>query len=91
MRCQWAVEHQLSKLLGTPFGIDLHTGDVDEFLLRKVQKKLTYSTLVHLSLVGRVLIINSVLFSLFWFFIVISAGSLQVLRKIRGLLQNFMW
>jgi hypothetical protein len=24
-RCQWAVERQLSKLLGTPFGIDLST------------------------------------------------------------------
>jgi hypothetical protein len=41
-RCQWAVENQVSKLLGTPFGMDLHTRDVDEFLLTKIQKKLTY-------------------------------------------------
>jgi hypothetical protein len=35
-QCQWAVEQQLSKLLGTPFGIDLHTDDIDEFLLSKI-------------------------------------------------------
>jgi len=29
--CPWAIEHQLSKFLGSPFGIDVKTSDVDEF------------------------------------------------------------
>jgi hypothetical protein len=91
IRCQWAVEHQLSKLLSTPFGIDLHIGDVDEFLLTKVQKKLTYWTSVHLSLIGRALIVNSVLLSSLWFFIVTWVGSLAILWRIRGMLYNFLW
>jgi hypothetical protein len=83
-RCQWAVEHQLSKLLGTPFGIDLHTGDVDTFLLTKVQKKLTYWTTGHLSLTKRALIVNSMLLYSLWFFIVIWVGSLAILRELEG-------
>jgi hypothetical protein len=40
--CPWAVERQLLKLLGTLFGINLHTQDVDNFLYTKIQKKLDY-------------------------------------------------
>jgi hypothetical protein len=42
MRCEWAVERQLSKLLGTPFGIDLHTADVDAFMMDRIKNKLEY-------------------------------------------------
>jgi len=32
----------MSKLLGSPFGIDLNTTDIDEFLESKIKKKLGY-------------------------------------------------
>jgi hypothetical protein len=82
-RCQWAVERQLSKLLGTPFWIDLSIQDIDEFLYTKIRKNLTYWTTVHLSLARRVVIVvNMVLFSSLWFFITIWVGSLNIIRKI---------
>ena len=39
---QWATEGELSKLLGTPFGLNLKTLDVDQFLYGKITKKLEY-------------------------------------------------
>jgi hypothetical protein len=82
--CPWAVEGQLSKLLGTPFGVNLHTQDVDNFLLSKIQKKLDYWVSVHLSLSGRAIIANSVLLSTLYYFISLWGGSRQVIRKIRS-------
>ena len=39
---QWTNEGDLSKLLETPFGLNLHTQDVDDFLYRKIARKLDY-------------------------------------------------
>lgn len=35
-------EGDLSKLLGTPFGLNLNTQDVNQFLYAKISKKLDY-------------------------------------------------
>lgn len=47
---QWAEEGDLSKLLGTPFGLNLKTRDVDQFLYAKISKKLDYWNTMKLSL-----------------------------------------
>ena len=39
---QWAEEGDLSKLLGTPFGLNFNIQNVDNFLCRKIAKKLDY-------------------------------------------------
>jgi len=39
---QWAEEGDLLKLLGTPFGVNLDTKDVDQFFYGKITKKLDY-------------------------------------------------
>ena len=39
---KWAEDGDLSKLLGTPFGLNLDTKDVDHFLYSKISKKLDY-------------------------------------------------
>jgi hypothetical protein len=57
----WAIERNLSKLLGTPFGLNLHTPDIDTFLVEKVEKKLRYWVNVHLFLAGRATIVKSVI------------------------------
>jgi len=91
INCQWAMEHQLSKLLGSPFGINLHTTDVDEFLAGKVKKKLAYWTSIHLSLAGHAIIVNSILLSTLWYFIAIWGGSLAIIRKLRASMRDFLW
>lgn len=88
--CQWVEPQQLSKLLGTPFGLDLATVDVDEFLLNKIQKKISFWVTTQLSLAGRVVIINSVLLSTLWFFIVIWGGPLEIIKKIKAIFRNFL-
>lgn len=35
---QWATEGELFELLGTPFGLNLNTLDVDQFLYGKITK-----------------------------------------------------
>lgn len=42
LSCPWVVVGNLFRLFGTPFGLELNTVDVDEFLYQKVKKKLNY-------------------------------------------------
>ena len=39
---KWATSGDLSKLFGTPFGLQLELQDVDQFLIDKVKTKLEY-------------------------------------------------
>lgn len=63
----WAQECDLSKLLGTLFGLNLNIPDVDQFLYSKISRKLDYWSSMKLSLAGRVTICNHVLLSTLWF------------------------
>jgi hypothetical protein len=58
---QWVSEHNLSKLLGTPFGISLSSQDVNDFLLTRTDKKLQYWTTKKLNSTGRAVICNGIL------------------------------
>ena len=88
---KWAEEGDLSKLLGTPFGLNLNTPDVDSFLYSKISKKLDYWSTMKLSLAGRIVICNQVLLSTLWFFIMVWGGSNKILKKIRGAIRNYLW
>ena len=79
---QWAREGDLLKLLGTPFGLDLTTEDVDSFLLKRAIAKLTYWTSIHLSLSSRAITMNQVLLSSLWYFASFWSGSSKILVKI---------
>ena len=87
----WAKEGDLSKLLGTPFGLNLNVHDVDQFLHNKISRKLDYWSTMNLSLAGRVVICNQVLLSTLWFFTTVWGGSNKILRKIRGAIRNYLW
>lgn len=87
----WAEETDITKLLGTPFDFNLHTHDVDKFLIKKIAKKLEYWATMKLSLAGRAIIINQVLLSTLWFFISVWGESSKALCKIRSSLRNFLW
>ena len=81
----------LSKLLGTPFGLNLNTPNVDKFLYNKISKKLDYWSTMKLSLGGRIVICNQVLLSTLWFFITVWDGSNKILTKMRGTIRNYLW
>ena len=88
---KWAEEGNLSKLLGTPFGLILDIKDIDQFFYNKIAKKLVYYGSMKLSLAGKIVICNQVLLSTLWFFITVWGVSNKVLRKIRGDIRNYMW
>ena len=88
---KWAEEGDLSKLLGTSFGLNLNTKDVDQFPYNKMTKKLEYWSNMKLSLAGRIVICNQVLLSTFWFFITVWGSLKKKLRKIRGAIRNYIW
>ena len=88
---RWAQEKDLLKLLGTPFGIDPSSDCIDQFLISRVTKKLSYRTAQKLSLVGRALIVKQVLFSTLWIFVSVWQGTVKALAKVKSLLRNFLW
>lgn len=65
-----SVKWELSKVLGTAFGLSLDVHDVDEFLVGKLQEYyLLEDYLKHLSLARRRLFVNYVMASTLWFFV----------------------
>ena len=85
---KWADNGDFSKLLGTPFGLNLDTHDV---LYSKIFKKLDYWRPMKLSLVGRAVICNQMFIFTLWFFITVWGGSNKILSKIRGAIRNYLW
>jgi hypothetical protein len=60
---KWAREKNITKLLGTSFGLGLEVKDIDAFLLNKIKKKMSFWCSTHLSLVGRTFLVNQILLS----------------------------
>jgi hypothetical protein len=89
--CSWAAPGELAKLLGAPFGIELSTEDIDQFLIEKIELKLHYWTTLRLSLAARAVVVNMVLLSTLWYFITLWGGSLKATRIIKSNLMNFLW
>lgn len=55
---KWAQYGNISKFLGSPFGLGLKVGDISKFLLYKVKKELAFWCSTHLSLAGRPFIVK---------------------------------
>lgn len=88
---KWVAHGDMSKLLGTPFGLHLELHNVDQFLINRVKVKLKYWSSTHLSLASRTLIVHQVLMSSFWCFIAVWAGLKKILGKIKVMLRNYLW
>ncbi len=85
-------EGEMSKLLGTPFGLSLEILDIHNFSCNKIKKKFTFlCSCSKLSLVDRATIVNQVLLSSRWFFVLVWRGFKIIIRRIRGLLENYLW
>jgi hypothetical protein len=82
----------MSKLLRTCFGLSLEILDIDNFSCDKIKKKLTFlRSCFKLSLVDRATIVNQVLLSSPWFFVLVWRGFKTIIRRIRGLLETYLW
>ena len=53
-----AENDEVSKLLGTAFGLSLATGDTDEFLLNRIIKFLGYWSSTKINSIGRGTMVN---------------------------------
>jgi hypothetical protein len=80
----------ISKLLGTPFGIDISSEDVNKFLLDRKDKKLQYRTSRKLNNIGRSIICNGILTSSTMFFLAIWGGLQQGINKLKGKVRNYL-
>lgn len=87
---KWADEEEVSKLLGAPFGLSLATEDVDKFLYDKIVTKLNYWGTQKINPTDRAEVVNSVLLSTLFFFLSIWGGSGEGLKKIKGLITNYL-
>ena len=74
----------MAELLGTPFGLNLETKDVDHLFYSKFLKKLDYWSSMKLSLADKAAIYNQVLISTLWFYIIVWGGSDKIFSKIKG-------
>ncbi len=52
---------------------------MDEFLIKKLHKKLRYWGFLHLPLAGKTVVVNSILASTFWFFLLMFGKGLKSL------------
>jgi hypothetical protein len=87
----WALPGEMSKLLGTPFGLNLASRSVDNFLVDRTKQKLTswYASKLHIS--GRVIITNNIILASTLFFLVVWPGTVQAIMHIRKLASYFLW
>jgi hypothetical protein len=88
---RWREEGDVSKLLGTPFGIDVDTKNIGEFLVGRLRRKVRYWYMMHFPLVGKVLVINSIFASSFWFFFSVWASSKKAIQRWKIILHNYLW
>jgi hypothetical protein len=88
-RWQWIGEGEVSKLLGTPFGLFLRADQVDEFLLERVENQLKYWTTTRMNSTGRGVICNGVLNSATIYFLAIWGGTLWGVKQVEAKIRNF--
>jgi hypothetical protein len=81
----------ISKLLGTPFGLSLSTQNVDDFLKERVTKSLCYWCTTKVNSIGRSVVVNKILVSSVLFFVAIWGGSKKGVTKIRSMIESYMW
>jgi hypothetical protein len=79
---QWVDSQDISKLLGPPFGLDISIEDTDRFFTTRIEKQLVYWCSQRLNVVGREVIMNSVLISSLLYFLAIWGGSPSRMKRI---------
>lgn len=73
------------------FGLSCDIQDIDHFLINKGQKRVSYWGLRFLKLAERKLIMNQILASILWFFVIVWARTWKAIKNIKGLLRVYLW
>jgi hypothetical protein len=81
----------LSKLLGTPFGLSLKSQSIDEFMKERVNQRLRYRCTIKINSIGRSIIANKILLSSMFFFMSIWDGTKGGITKVKACIANYMW
>jgi hypothetical protein len=84
-------EQDLSKLLGTPFGLSMSAQCVDEFLVERVHKSLRYWCTTKVNSTGRGVVVNKILLSSIFFFISIWDGTQKGIARVKANVASYMW
>jgi hypothetical protein len=88
---RWAEQQDISKLLGTPFGLSLSSAAVDQFLLERTDKQLQYWTNTRINRTGRAVIANAVLIGATLYFLSIWGGTQASVKKLEAKARNYLW
>lgn len=65
----WVDNEEVSKLLRALFGLSITSSDVDTYLYKQIQKKLTYWCTTKNNATDRGTVVNSVLLSAMFYFL----------------------
>jgi hypothetical protein len=87
----WAEDDEISKLLGTAFGTSLLSGDIDNFLLARINKSLGYWSTTKINATGRRIIVNGVLLSSTYYFTSIWGGTKRGVSQVKSAVTNYFW
>jgi hypothetical protein len=86
----WVENHEVSKLLGTAFGLSITSEDADLFFLERINKALQYWSNTKINSTGIGTIVNGVLLSSTYFFTSLWAGTLKGVNKVKGAMTNYL-
>ena len=86
----WVDEVDVSKLLGVPFGLSLNARDIDDFMYKRIHKKLTHWSTVLLNPTGRSVIVNSIQLGACYYFISIQGRTKKDIARIKSLMINYL-
>ena len=87
----WIAHRQTCRYLGFHVGIDVDPGHRFELVLVSFRRKLCHWSSMHLSLVGRALVVNQVLLATAWFTASCSTVFPRTMTRLWRLVRNFLW
>lgn len=88
---QWEENSNATNYLGYPLASSFSQGQMRTQIHGKVSVRLEKVKKRHLTLAGRVLVANSIILSLLWYFIALWAGDFSFFNQIQRLIENFVW
>jgi hypothetical protein len=88
---QWATAQDVSTLLGTPFELSISSEEVDNFLLDRMDKKLSYWAGCKLNLTRQTVIGNTVLLLAMLYFLAIWGRTGNGGKRIKAKVRIYLW
>lgn len=87
----WEENANASTITGIPVAETIAMQCLEEMMLSKLESKLSKLRHCCLTLAARVVVANGLVLSCLWFLLMMWAGKVQFLKKLQGLVDNFIW